>query len=92
MEIYLGNLELEDIVLDRYLERVKKALKDFKRIDDIKEAKNTENGYHIFDVPRVVVFYDRSKALEAVKKLQDELKDEMNNAWRGEIHFVCFKE
>jgi len=87
--IRLGNLKLEDILEDDYIEIVDKLLKEncFQRVDEIDRVKTIEKGYHIFDIPKEIVFSDERVAKEFVDLI---LENDLNEAFKYQIQISSF--
>jgi len=72
--IFLGDLNLSDIVKDEYLNRIQGFLDNngFKKISNTSEVKNKVGNYHIYDIPRCLVICSKAKTEEFYNFLINE--------------------
>jgi len=68
MSIYLGNLNLKDIIKEEYLIEIKEWLKNnrFNKVSNTSMISNKKGNYHIFDIPKMIVICGEEKAKEFV--------------------------
>ena len=85
MNIQLGNLKLENIVEEDYLEKVNNFLNQngFKKENRCDDINKRLGNYHIFDIPRLILICNEEKMQEFIKFLRTE--DIVGKCFKGNI-------
>jgi len=87
-EKILGNLRLEDIVKEEYLEKVSNFLIEngFQRKEKCDDIDKQLGNYHIYDLPRLprlMIICDEEKMKDFIKFLKEE--DLVGKAFIGQV-------
>jgi len=74
MNIYLGNLNLKDIVKTESIDKIQTFLDSngYKHEFDCEAVENKKGNYHIYDIPRVWAICGEEKANQLVNFLKKE--------------------
>jgi len=85
MNIQLGNLKLENIIEEYYLEKVNNFLNQngFKKENRCDAINKRLGNYHIFDIPRLIMICNEEKMKEFIKFLRTE--DIIGKGFKGNI-------
>ena len=91
MNIQLGNLQLKDVVVEKYLEKIQIFLdtngyKHTYKCDDIEKK---EGNYHIFDIPRQIHICGDGKTQDFIKFLKKE--NLIGNGFKGTLGVGCIE-
>jgi len=73
MNIYLGNLQLKEIVKDEHLDIIQLFLDNngFKHTANTSEMCQRRGNYHIFDIPRVMTICGEDKMDQFISFLKE---------------------
>lgn len=79
MVIRIGNLQIRDVVNDKYLEKIQRFLdeNEYRREEKCDSIKKKLGNYHIYDVPRIIVICGEDKCNEFINfcKKEDLIED-----------------
>lgn len=90
MGIFLGNLELKDIVKEKYLNEIKKYLDEnnFIKVEKCEEIRSVAGNYHIFDMPRTIAMAGETKVIDFMDFLRKN--DLIEKAFIGNVSLTLF--
>jgi len=85
MNIQLGNLQLKDVINDKYLEKIEKFLSEngYQREVKCDSVEKKTGNYHIYDMPRIFVVCGKKKTSEFVDFLKKE--DLVGKGFKGNL-------
>ena len=85
MGIYLGNLKLEDIIKEEYLDKIKQFFDNnrFKYVSKCNEVEDEVGNYHIYEMPRQIMFCGKDKIEEFFRFL--EIEQLLYKAFIGDV-------
>ncbi len=74
MGIFLGNLQLNDIVEKKYLNKIQLFLEEngYQRTTKCDDVEKKEGNYHIYDIPRLIHICGEKKVEQFIKFLKTE--------------------
>lgn len=72
MNIQLGNLNLTDVFRTEYIGEISEYLDSngYTKVSNCGDVKKAEGNYHIYDIPRMVVFCGENKMKDFIEFLQ----------------------